>query len=421
MSQNDTKYCSNCCQKIESSKFFLHERMCSLNVKKCPKCNKPFTVQDLEDHMEDVHGETECEYCNKKYPNSEIEKHRKRCDSKMVPCSYCEMEVLLGELKEHQASCGAITEPCPNCGRYVKRKDIDKHLLDGCPPPKNDRRSVDVVHNSNSKLNLDMNKNNNIYNNYNPVNGFFAEDILIGNDIKMHNNINKPNLNIRPASGKKILNENAKKNMSNIGNNQSHRDSKIFMNNNNDNQINIINNDKEKKTSTKNKTNNIRTGKVSGTVKNNNIREKNKYNNYMNKQNTHKEPVSLKPINNNPNTNNKNNTRYNNIKKSTNKPSFASNLSKGNLNTNSKHIKDKKSDEEFRKSREKFHFQNAKNLEKGNLNKEIKNNQNTLQQKGIINDEDYIANFNFGEVDDDQLMQQVIEQSLQEQAKKNKK
>ena len=41
--------------------------------------------------------------------------------------------------------------------------------------------------------------------------------------------------------------------------------------------------------------------------------------------------------------------------------------------------------------------------------------------KRIINDEDFIANFNFGEVDDEQLMQHVIEQSIKDQMKKNKK
>ena len=215
------KYCSNCCKYINSATFFLHERMCSINVKKCPKCNKPFTIVDLEEHMEEVHSEIECEYCKKKYSKGEIENHKKRCDSKMLPCSYCELDVLLGELKEHQKTCGAITEPCPKCKRYIQRKDMDKHLMDGCPPPKNDRRSVDVMRND---IRLSSGKKNNnvindIYNNYIPINIndyipdelFFEEDNKKV-DIKMHNNINKPNLQIRPPSGKKILNEAAKKN-----------------------------------------------------------------------------------------------------------------------------------------------------------------------------------------------------------------
>ena len=119
-----------------------------------------------------------------------------------------------------------------------------------------------------------------------------------------------------------------------------------------------------------------------------------------------------------------NNSKYNhNDKKKSNnnsKPSFTTNLSKGNLNKNSKINKDKKNDEEFRKSREKFHFKDSINLKKGNLNKEVKNVQKPIN-KGIINDEDYIANFNFGEVDDDQIMQQIIEQSIIDQKMKTDK
>lgn len=69
----------------------------------------------------------------KNYSKGEIENHQKRCDSKMVPCTYCELDVLLGELKEHQKTCWAITEPCPKCKRHIQRKDMDRHLMDGCP------------------------------------------------------------------------------------------------------------------------------------------------------------------------------------------------------------------------------------------------------------------------------------------------
>ena len=444
----DTKYCSNCCKNIESRIFFMHERMCSINVKKCPKCNKPFTIEDLEEHIQQDHGETVCEFCNKKFANSEIEKHRKMCDSKMVPCAYCELTLLLRELKEHQKSCGAITEPCPKCGRYVQRKEMDNHLIEGCPPPKNDRRSVDTIHNS-SRLSFNM--NNNIIDNYIPINNnnFNIEDYLIEGenkkiDIKLHDNINKPNLSIRPQSGKKILNENAKKNMANLGNNSSIKTNNLNniinnnnkMNINNDNKMNINNDDKmniNNKNETKNK-NNIRAGKPSKTYKisnDNNI----KLNNYMNRQNNNsKNPVVLKPTNNkNTNTNtkttrynNKNNTNINTVKKST-KPSFAQSLSKGNLNSSSKVSKIKKENEDLRKSREKNFFKESKNLEKGNLNKEVKNN-NYTNKKGIIGDEDYLVNYNFGDfggindiMDDEQLYQKAIEESLKDKTNIYKK
>ena len=420
MSENATKYCSNCCQNIEAAKFFLHERMCSINVKKCPKCNKPFTIEDLEDHMKEVHTDVECEFCKKKYPKIEIEKHKARCDSKLVQCTYCELAVLLGEIKEHQKHCGAITEPCPNCGRYVQRKDKDNHLIEGCPPPKNDRRSVDVVrNNNNNKYLLDMNQNNNIINNYNPIN-FIPEDILGQNymgkeDIKIHNNMNKPNLAIRPASGKKLLNENLKKNMSNLGGSKRNNEQNKI-----NNMINSKNSSKTGKAAVINNLNNYN--------KNNNNNKKDN-NNYMNKHNNNnKGPISLKPMGNNNNNkkkdpnssrynelNNNNNNNNKNIGKINAKPSFATNLSKGNLNLNSSRDSKKKSDEEFRRTRDKLNFKEAKKIEQMNLNKEVQNLSKNNIKKSIIDDDDYIANFNFGEVDDDQLLQQVIEQSLKEQ------
>ena len=414
MAEKQTKYCSNCCQNIEYSKFFLHERMCSINVKKCPKCQKPIIVEDLEEHMEEAHGEEECEFCKKKYPKMEIEKHKNRCDCKMIKCIYCDLEVLLGEIKEHQINCGAITEPCPNCGRYIQKKDLDNHLIQGCPPPKNERRSVDVRRNSNNKLLFDMNNNNNIMFNYYPVNNFVPEDILKENvkgkvEIKMHNNMSKPNLQMRPSSGKKVLNENMKKNMSNFGSNNTAKNNFEQKDLNN-----IINNDSSTGKDNKN----------SIKMNSNNYKRDNNY--YFNKQNSNQGPISIKPTsNNNNNQKDQKNSRYNNntnknnnIGKINSKPSFATNLSKGNLNAKSSRDGFKKSDEEFRKTKEKLNFKEGKEIQNVKLNKTEVIPINSVKKKGIINDEDFIANFNFGEVDDDQLLQQVIEQSLKDQNKK---
>ena len=404
MSKTETKYCSNCCQNIEASKFFLHERMCSQNVKKCPHCNKPFTIEDLDDHIEEAHGESECEYCKRKFPNSDIDKHRKKCDSKLVPCAYCEMLIALGEIKEHQAICGAITEPCPQCGRFVQRKELETHIMEGCPPPKNDRRSVEVTHNNNSKLSLN-NKNDNLYNNYNPINNFNPDDFLnefdTGKvDIKINSNYNKPKLPIRPPSGKKILNDNARKLLNSKN-----------ANTNRENNINIINNELSNDKKDKERLSN----KNINNINNNNS---NKFGNYMNRQNDNKGAIPLKPIKdskNIPNTSRYGNFNNNNKNtKRSSKPAFATNMSKTSLN--SRKTTDKTSDEEFRKTREKFTFQNAKNIEKYHLNQNaIKMN----NSKGFLNNDNFVGDFNFGEIDDEQqLLQQVIEQSLKDSKNK---
>ena len=521
------KYCSNCCKNINAATFFLHERMCYQNVKKCPKCNKPFTVDDLEEHMLEAHTEVECEFCQKKFLKSEIDNHKKRCDSKLVPCSYCEMEVLLGELREHQKACGAITEPCIKCNRYIQRKNMDKHLMEGCPPPKNDRRSVDVMRTS-GKLSLGQNNNynnnnynnemfnyNNIFNNTNKndnnkndkkninssninnnisnnninnnitnnnkniknnitnnnkninnntnnnnnnntnkynyipinINDYIPDEIFFENDnkknvdIKIHDNIKKPNLPIRPPSGKKILNEAARKSSSNIGNNHTNDMSNLN---------NIINNKKE--ANIKPPSSNITINKINNNtnIKNPQIKkpirketekaktniinkEKDKKNDFMNRQNnSNKQAVVIKPTSNkinNSNNSSMNNSRYNfrdNNKKLSSKPNF--NISKGNM----KIPKEKQSDEEFRRTRDKLTFKEAKNITNKNMNNNNKSNNNYMNNNNklnknnmkkndnkIINDEDYLVNYNFGDVgEDEQIMQQIIEQSLKDQKRK---
>ena len=414
MSGNDTKLCPNCGQNIDASKFFLHERMCSLNIKKCPKCNKPFTVDELEEHIEEVHGEAECEYCKKKFPKIEIENHKKKCDSKMVPCSYCELDILLSELKEHQKACGAITEPCEKCGRYIQRKEMERHLLEGCPPPKNDRRSVEVVHNSNNKYSLgNSNNNQNNYYNYFPINDFLFEDVLDENkgklDIKS-NNI-KPNPLARPASTKKVPKNNTKKHVNKTGKNKinkEYNDVKDIINKKNS--INTNNNDKNKHTS-HNNNNKININENSTNIKvggnKNSINEDKNKNNINDKGRILLKPATKSKMPINPNSN------YFNTKNTT---KHSTNTNRGNLKKNSK---EKISEKEMRKTKEKEKEKKKKSNEVKIMPKlNNNNNNNNNNKKGIITDEDYIANYNFEDIDEEQFLQQAIEQSIKEQAKK---
>ena len=128
LSQENTTLCPNCDENIESSKYFLHERMCSLNVKKCPKCNKPYNIDDLNDHITSVHSFTICDLCNMKIPNLEIEDHKQNCPCKLTPCRYCELSVLLKELEEHENICGSMTEKCSKCGLYIEKRNYAKHV-----------------------------------------------------------------------------------------------------------------------------------------------------------------------------------------------------------------------------------------------------------------------------------------------------
>ena len=127
-SSEETILCPNCDQNIEKAKFFLHERMCSLNVKKCPKCNKPFNNDDLNEHIKSEHTYIVCDLCNIKFPNSIIEEHKNNCSCRLVPCKYCELNVMFKELEEHENICGSTTEKCLKCGLYIEKKNIAKHI-----------------------------------------------------------------------------------------------------------------------------------------------------------------------------------------------------------------------------------------------------------------------------------------------------
>ena len=41
MSSPKKTKCSNCDKEIDSNKFFLHERFCEINVRKCSICKEP--------------------------------------------------------------------------------------------------------------------------------------------------------------------------------------------------------------------------------------------------------------------------------------------------------------------------------------------------------------------------------------------
>jgi hypothetical protein len=320
----------------------------------------------------------------------------------MVQCSYCELDILLSEIKEHQRSCGAITEPCEKCGRYIQRKEMERHLLEGCPPPKNDRRSVEVVHNSNNKYSLGNNNNKNDYYNYFPINDFIFDDISDENkgkiDIKVNNNI-KPNSLARPASSRKVPKGNTKKNINKIGKNKNNKEYNDI--NNMINKKNNANNDKNKHSHHNNKINeNSINIKVSSNKKS--------INEDKNKNNTNdKGRIILKPATKSKMPINSSSNYFNKPKKT------AKNSTKTNRENLKKSSREKKSEKELRKTKDK-----EKRNEKKKISNEVKDLPKLNNNKGVITDEDYIANYNFEDIDEEQFLQQAIEQSIKEQAKK---
>ena len=54
--------CQNCGNEIESFKMILHERFCSLNVRKCSICEEPVQIDEYKEHKALSHPDIKCAY-----------------------------------------------------------------------------------------------------------------------------------------------------------------------------------------------------------------------------------------------------------------------------------------------------------------------------------------------------------------------
>ena len=84
---NPTEVCENCGKDIESYKMILHERFCKINIRKCPVCNEPIQIDELEEHKLMKHQKQKCEKCGQSFLFSELKTHA--CSKKMVEFRFC--------------------------------------------------------------------------------------------------------------------------------------------------------------------------------------------------------------------------------------------------------------------------------------------------------------------------------------------
>ena len=166
-----TTKCPNCGKEIESFKMVLHERFCSLNVRKCSVCDEPVQIDEYAEHKNLKHTELSCEKCGKKFPAAHFNSHLKSCSKKMTECQYCGLFMDQNELKEHEYQCGSKTKQCEYCGMNVPIMEFDLHLEYTC-------KIKQQFDNPNPNPNPDNNNNNN-NNNINNI-----------NNIENHNNSN---------------------------------------------------------------------------------------------------------------------------------------------------------------------------------------------------------------------------------------
>jgi NAD-dependent SIR2 family protein deacetylase len=58
-SENPEVTCDNCKTSISKAKLNLHMAYCLKNVKKCPHCNKPCDLKELDKHISENSGDLE--------------------------------------------------------------------------------------------------------------------------------------------------------------------------------------------------------------------------------------------------------------------------------------------------------------------------------------------------------------------------
>ena len=153
--------CSNCDKEIETNIFFLHERFCSLNVRKCSICNEPIQKDEYEEHKLLDHPKPKCTFCHLEFPDSEIESHLKICPKKLYECQYCGLYMNKNELNDHEYQCGSKTMKCEYCGENVIKTTYDLHLEYECEKYNKSEKNSDKENGSYDIINRRKNEDNN--------------------------------------------------------------------------------------------------------------------------------------------------------------------------------------------------------------------------------------------------------------------
>ena len=152
--------CSNCGKDIESFKMILHERFCSLNVRKCSLCDEPIQIDEYEEHKIISHPDIKCTFCGKIFRNLEYNSHEKICTKKLIECKYCGLYMKEKELKEHEYNCGSKTINCEYCKKSVTKLEYDLHLEYACEIKLRLNKKINKINNENKTNNFsDITKN----------------------------------------------------------------------------------------------------------------------------------------------------------------------------------------------------------------------------------------------------------------------
>ena len=103
---------------------------------KCTACNKKYsTNEDLENHMDDMHGEVECVYCSEMFQNKKkLKSHVNNCienGTTKVTCNKCNQTFTRFGMDRHRSQCQKNTKnyKCSECGLLgATANEIKKHM-----------------------------------------------------------------------------------------------------------------------------------------------------------------------------------------------------------------------------------------------------------------------------------------------------
>ena len=153
--------CSNCDKDIDSNIFFLHERFCSINVRKCSICKEPIQKDEYEEHKLLDHPNPKCKFCHLTFSSSELENHILNCQKKLFECKYCGLFMNKNELNDHEYQCGSKTMKCEYCGENVIKTTYDLHLEYECEKYNKSEKNSDKENGSYDIINRRKNEDNN--------------------------------------------------------------------------------------------------------------------------------------------------------------------------------------------------------------------------------------------------------------------
>ena len=181
-----TTKCLNCGKDIETYKMVLHERFCSLNVRKCSICEEPVQIDEYNEHKILKHSEKSCEKCGKKFPASQFIAHLKSCSKKLIECQYCGLPMEPNEIKEHEYQCGGKTINCEFCKEIVTKANYDLHLQYTCK----EKLKNNSNENNENKRNNSINKEDILKNEKKDL---YKINEIISKNAKNNNNYKKQN------------------------------------------------------------------------------------------------------------------------------------------------------------------------------------------------------------------------------------